>query len=216
MAYSVEELSRIVDQLRVRLDETTLEQSDDPAEKFTYAGPGYPRITRVRPGVRQVDFDANNSFQVKELYAPQLAGGKRPPVYPAVVEVDDKFRDVYFSPGAVTRVKKEEMDADKGRGYSGMAAILPYLTVVKDEEVEEVREFSGNSAFYFHPEDTHLPVTERRAAQGPVPGDPDAHEPRYDTGAGKSEGYVKGTQANPYRPWQDPDSKYFGWPVKTP
>lgn len=215
MAYTNEELSRIVDNLRVRLDQGVdgppadlmAPQNDAVGE---YSGPGYPRITAVRPGVRRVQLDRERVFLVEELNAPQLKQGLNPGVYPSVVDISATQREIHYSPGAVFRVKSHEMDSDTGRPLDDFRAnaITRHLRILdQDQDLQQIP-FSGHAAFYFHPDDAHLPVTERRAAQGPVPGDPD-----YGVTAVNEGGYETGTQANPYRPWEDPDSPFYGWPV---
>lgn len=182
----------------------------DDAVGFQYSGPGYPRITRLEPGVRRIQFNKDEFIDVEERYLPHLGGGSRPNVYPGVSVSEDKI-EFHFAPGNVRQGHPQQMETETGLRDHEVEMLKKRFKALTPRERSD--KFSGNACFYWHPEDMHLHPTQRRYAQGPCAMDPDGGENTFSTGAGRSEGYRNGTVGNPYRPWEDEDSEYFGYPV---
>lgn len=212
--YSIEAI-----QFRVKVLEEALGLAvlpDQLAESFEYTGPGYPRIESIGNGQRRISFNPTESVVVEELVAPQLSGGGRPEIYPGTVSYLT-VRDFHYAPGYVGQARLDELDTSTGiTDAEEILRILHRLrhVIVDNDVVVEKKPFVASYAFYFHPDDLNLPVANRRAAQGPLPGNPDSGViPTFSTGAGNTPGYRAGTSTNPYKPWEDEDSEYFGWPV---
>lgn len=215
----------VIEQLQFRIK--VLEQAagmvvlptpPDPVNEYT--GPGYPRIQTLPNDNILVEFNVSQSIVVRGDTFPHWEHEDRPPVYPGTTVTGDKRR-FHFAPGFESDFKVSDLDTSEG--ITDQERIGLYIHRLRNVMVEDnatqikVRPFVDSHAFYFHPDDIDLPVRDRRAAQGPLTGNPDSGvTPTFSTGAGNTPGYIAGTPGAPYRPWEDKDSEYFGWPVVEP
>lgn len=192
----------------------------NPGADGLYAGPRYPRVFENGDGTRRIEWnDRGQVTSAAPVWHDSTRGGQGSlPVFrPGVVDYEGSWR-FYPAPGRAY----QGIDASGIYLNDVAASMLPAALRPDGFEPAPAPEpscmFNGSPSFYFHPDDMDLPATQRRYAQGPTAGDPDSGHPgtpTFATGAGDTPGYRAGTPSQPYRPWEDPASEWYGCPTMT-
>lgn len=191
-----------------------------PALSVTDNGDGTRRI-QWAPGV------VTSRAPVQNL--PQLArecghpNGASPGIYPGLLQCDGGVA-FFLTPGKVwqgSRLLTEGIRLDRGTAPIIFGNLSPayWPDGWYSEPEPELPAFNGSACFYTNPLDVGKPPTEwtHPPVQGPCSGDPDSGAiPLLPGGGGDTPGYRSGTPSMPYRPWNDPNSPYYGYPTSGP